>query len=90
MYVLEFTEQATEDLKGLKRSDSSAYKKARKLLEELIEHPRTGTGKPQMKKYDLAGLYSRRISHKHRLVYRINDAIVTVLVLSAAGHYGDR
>ena len=73
MYMLEFTEQAIDDLRLLKRSEPSAYKKAQKLLSELMEHPRTGTGKPEMKKYDLAGLYSRLISQKHRLVYQIRD-----------------
>ena len=39
----------------LKRSEPSAFNKAQKLLLELVEHPRTGTGKPEIKKYDLAG-----------------------------------
>jgi len=34
----------------------------------LKEHPRTGTGQPELLKYDLAGYYSRRINRKHRLV----------------------
>jgi toxin YoeB len=55
-----------------------------------MEHPRTGTGKPEIKKYDLAGLYSRRISQKHRLVYQIKDETVTVIVITAAGHYDDK
>jgi len=55
-----------------------------------MEHPRTGTGKPEMKKYNLAALYSRRISQKHRLVYQIRDETVTVIVITAAGHYNDK
>ena len=50
MYTLEFTEQALDDLKLLKRSEPSAFKKAQKLLLELMEHPRTGIGKPEIKK----------------------------------------
>jgi toxin YoeB len=90
IYTLEFTEQAIDDIKLLKRSEPSAFKKAQKLLLELMEHPRTGTGKPEIKKYDLAGLYSRRISQKHRLVYQIKDETVTVIVITAAGHYDDK
>lgn len=90
MYTLEFTEQAIDDLSLLKRSEPPAYKKAQKLLTELMEHPRTGTGKPEMKKYNLAGLYSRRISQKHRLVYQIRDEAVIILVVTAAGHYNDK
>jgi toxin YoeB len=36
------------------------------------------------------GRWSRRISQKHRLVYRIFDTEVLVLVLSAYGHYDDK
>ena len=41
-----------------------------------------------MYRYD-GNVYSRRISHEHRLVYRIYDEVieVLVLVLSAFGHY---
>jgi toxin YoeB len=90
MYTLEFTQQAIEDLKWLKKTEPTAYKKVQKLLLELIEHPRTGTGKPELKRYDLSGFYSRRITQKHRLVYQIVDENITVLVLSASGHYGDK
>lgn len=90
MYILEFTNQAVEDLKWLKKTDQNAYNKVQKLLLELIEHPTTGTGKPELKKYNLSGFYSRRITQKHRLVYQINGEMISVLVLSAAGHYGDK
>ncbi len=38
MYSLAFTSQAIEDLKWLKKTDQSAYKKVQKLLLELIDH----------------------------------------------------
>ena len=57
------------------------------LLEELIEHPYTGTGRPEPLTADKKGQWSRRISQKHRLIYQVNDTIVTVHVLSAFGHY---
>ena len=50
-------------------------------------HPRTGTGQVEpLKGYD-GNVYSRRITHEHRLVYRIYDEVIEVLVLSAFGHY---
>ncbi|MBR3734156.1 MAG: type II toxin-antitoxin system YoeB family toxin, partial [Bacteroidaceae bacterium] len=36
------------------------------------------------------GMWSRHISKKHRLVYRIFDDSVLVLVLRAYGHYNDK
>ena len=47
MYTLEFAPQALEDLSKLKKSEPAAFKKAGKLLVELQEHPKTGTGKPE-------------------------------------------
>ena len=85
-----FFPKSQKDLQALKKSEPQAFKKARLLIEELAEHPKTGTGKPQLKKYDLAGFYSRRISHKHRLVYQILEEKVIVLVLTVQGHYNDR
>jgi len=54
-------------------------------LEELAEHPFTGTGKPEPLKHDLSGMWSRRINGEHRLVYEIEDD--TVFFYSAKGHY---
>ena len=90
MYSLEFTDIAEKDIIALKRSDTQAYKKIEKLLIELMEHPTTGTGKPKPLGEDRLGQWSRRISQKHRLVYEIYEKRVTVLILSAHGHYGDK
>ena len=90
MYTLIFSDKATEDLGILKKSEPRAYKKAQSLIEELMVHPRTGTGKPLRKRHDLAGYYARKITEKHRLVYSVHDKTVTVDIVSARGHYGDK
>jgi len=90
-YTLEFSKIALEDIKKHKKSgDKSTLKKIQKLLNELMEHPTTGTGQPEMLKHNFQGLYSRRINKKHRLVYSIKVEIITVYVLSAHSHYGDK
>jgi len=60
------------------------------LLKELESNPKTGTGRPEQLKHYEIPTWSRRISGEHRLVYRVQDDIVTVLVLSAYGHYSDK
>ena len=89
-YTLEFDEQALKDIQLLKKSEKQAYNKLLKLLDELSEHPTTGTGKPEVLKFGLSGLYSRRITQKHRLVYRIDNEKIIVLIISALGHYSDK
>lgn len=90
-YVLELSESALEDIEKHKKSGNlPVLKKLERLFKELREHPKTGTGKPEQLKGELEGLYSRRIDKKHRLIYAIKEEIVTVLVLSAWSHYGDK
>ena len=89
-YNVLVTKEAQNDLKKLLQSEQQAYKKALKLIAELYEHPRTGTGKPEQLTGNRSGQWSRRISNKHRLVYEIHDNEVVVLVLTAYGHYGDK
>ena len=87
LYVIVFSEDARRDLKELQRRAPQAIRKLSALLDELREHPRTGTGQVEvLKGYD-GTVYSRRITKEHRLVYRIDDDVVEVLVLSAFGHY---
>jgi len=90
MYRIEFSDQAIKDALKLKKSEQQAYKKLEKLLQELKEHPYSGTGLPEPLKYKRSGQWSRRISKKHRLVYSVNDEKITVLVISAWGHYDDK
>ena len=85
-YILRFSEQAKEDIRNHKKSGNKAVvNKITLLLEELTEHPFVGTGKPELLKYELAGLWSRRINQEHRLVYQVFDDVVDIL--SAKGHY---
>ena len=90
MYRITFSPEAEADLGKLKRSEPSCFKKAVKLLNELVEHPMTGTGHPEPLKGNPENRWSRQISKKHRLVYRIFESEVYVDVLSAYGHYDDK
>ncbi len=90
MYEIIYSPQAIEDLLRLQRSDPAAYKKVGKFIEELKEHPKTGTGHPEQLKGDRAGQWSRTITKKHRLIYEIIEKTVHVDILSAYGHYDDK
>ena len=82
MYKIDYTEQAKEDLAKLKRNEPKAFMKARKFLNELMEHPYVGTGHPEPLRGDR--------TKKHRLVYEVHDNEVYVLVVAAYGHYDDK
>ncbi len=87
-YELEFTQEALDDIKKHKKNGNKPLlKKLEKLLLELKQHPFTGTGQVEMLKHYQEETWSRRINNEHRLVYRIKDDVIIVLVLSAYGHY---
>jgi toxin YoeB len=90
MYKLDYTDRALQDMQRLKREEPQAFKKLGKLLDELMDHPKVGTGHPEPLSGDRAGQWSRHITKKHRLIYTINDNEVVVLVLTTYGHYGDK
>lgn len=89
-YSVQLSPDAANDLARLRKSEPKAFEKAVGLLDELREHPRTGAGKPEPLSGDRSGQWSRRIIRKHRMVYSIEDEIVSVFVLSAYGHYDDK
>ncbi|MGM9826169.1 MAG: Txe/YoeB family addiction module toxin [Paludibacteraceae bacterium] len=89
-YTIQYKEQALRDAMRLQKSEPMAYRKLQNLIEELKEHPCSGTGKPERLRGEGEGLWSRRITSKHRLVYRVYAQEVVVLVLSAYGHYDDK
>ena len=87
-YIIKLEQKAVQDIADLKKSgQKAALNKLEKLFLELVEHPRTGTGQVEALKGNLSGYWSRRIDKYNRLVYAIEEEIVTVLVISAKGHY---
>ncbi len=88
MYQVDFTDSAKKDLeKHYKSGNKSLNNKIIKIVKELSIHPYTGTGKPEALKYELSGFWSRRLNKEHRIIYKVDDHIVTVTVISAMGHY---
>ena len=89
-YQIHYLVSAERGLLQLYKSEPKAYQKALKLIAELRDHPRTGTGHPEQLRGDRSNQWSRRITQRHRLVYEIHDTEVVVLVLTAYGHYEDK
>ena len=89
-YRVIITPEADEDLAKLAKNEPKVFLKAQRFMEELREHPKTGTGHPEPLKGKPEGRWSRELTKKHRLVYRIFNEEVLVLVLSSYGHYNDK
>ena len=83
--------QAQKDRDYWKKSGNKAImERISALFKYIMEHPYTGIGTPEPLKYDLAGKWSRRINAEHRLIYSVNENIITVYVFSMRYHYSKK
>ena len=83
---LDFSDQAMEDIAYHKKSgNKTILKKLFILLDEIADHPFTGTGKLEDLKYNLSGKWSRRINLEHRLVYEVFESYI--IIHSLKDHY---
>jgi len=85
-----YSPKAQRDIEFWKKSgNKSIMKKITVLIEDIIDHPYEGLGKPEALKYDLQGFWSRRIDREHRIIYQItNENTIEILnILSLKGHY---
>ena len=90
MRSLIFEGSTWEEYEKLREKDKVLHKNLRKILKQLLrdEDPAEGYGKPEKLKHSLAGLWSRRISQKDRLIYTFDED--TIHIFAIGGHYGDK
>ena len=70
----------------LRQKDQKLHKILRKQIKEMLrDDPCTGTGKPEALKHKLSGFWSRRISHKDRVVYKFDE--ISLYIFAIGGHY---
>lgn len=80
-----FHPEFREDLRYWVETDRRTALKALDLVEAVLRDPFTGIGKPEPLKYLGAGVWSRRLTQEHRVVYRVSDDRVDFL--QARYHY---
>jgi toxin YoeB len=80
-----FSPNSWEDYISWQTEDKKILKKINLLINEIQRTPYEGYGKPEPLKYDLAGLWSRRIDREHRLVYQVTGN--ELLIYSCRYHY---
>lgn len=68
-----FTGRAWEQYLSWQAEDQKVLIKINGLIKECSRTPFTGSAKPEPLRGDLKGWWSRRITHEHRLVYRMTD-----------------
>ena len=85
MRRIAFLPTAFDDLNQWATSDRKVYAGIVRLIKDIDREPFVGIGKPEPLKHELAGLWSRRITDEHRLVYKVTEE--EIIVVSCRFHY---
>jgi len=81
-----FQPELIEDLRYWVETDRKLAKRAFDLIEAILREPYEGIGKPEPLKYLAPGVWSRRLTQEHRIVYLVRDNRIDFL--QARYHYG--
>jgi toxin YoeB len=85
------TPQAKDDLISMfQRQQHKLIHEIENLLKEIWIAPLRGTGKPKTLQGNLAGWMSRRITDKHRLVYKLDIPSQILHIYRCYEHYDDK
>jgi toxin YoeB len=74
-----FQPEFREDLRHWVQTDRRVALRVLELVEAVMRDPFQGIGKPEPLKYLAPGVWSRRITQEHRLVYLVRDERVDFL-----------
>ena len=80
-----FQREFLEDLRHWVATDRRTALRCLDLVEATLRDPFTGLGKPEGLKHLGSGLWSRRLTQEHRLVYLVRDEQIDFL--QARYHY---
>ncbi len=80
-----FVPKAFENFNHWAIENKKIYARLIELIKDIQRNPFSGIGKPEPLKHELKGLWSRRITDEHRLVYKVDDK--EVLIISCKFHY---
>ena len=80
-----FQSEFIEDLRYWVETDRKLALRAFDLVEAILRDPFTGVGKPEPLKYLAPGVWSRRLTQEHRIVYLVRDERIDFL--QARYHY---
>ncbi len=83
-----FTPQAFEDFTSWVNENKKVFFKISELIEETRRNPFEGKGKPEALKHEFKGMWSRRITDEHRMIYKVTHD--TIEFYSFRDHYGDK
>ena len=85
MRNISFLPKAFDDFVQWTNENPKIYARIGELIKDIQRNPFTGIGKPEPLKHKLKGLWSRRITGEHRLIYQVRDE--EIIIVQCRFHY---
>lgn len=86
MRSIVFEGNTWQQYEDLRTKDNVLHKNLCKILKEMQRSdPASGSAKPEKLKYELSGLWSRRLSQYDRLIYKFDEDYIHIFAIG--GHY---
>ena len=83
--TITFSSDAWADYVRWQAEDRKVAKRINELVKDIQRNGNEGIGKPEPLRHEFSGYWSRRITHEHRLIYKITDG--GVYLVACRYHY---
>ena len=77
--------EAWEEYAQWQKQDKKMVKKINEIIKDIKRNGNEGIGKLELLKHELSRYWSRRITDKHRFIYKLTET--SIVVIACANHY---
>ena len=77
--------EAWEEYVQWQKQDKKMVKKINEIIKDIKRNGNEGIGKLELLKHELSRYWSRRITDKHRFIYKLTET--SIVVITCANHY---
>ena len=82
---ISWNNKAWEEYVKWQSEDKKVVKKINELIKDIERNGNEGIGKPEPLKHEFSGFWSRRITDKHRFIYKVTEE--EIIIIACVNHY---
>ncbi len=82
---INWNSEAWKEYVDWQSKDKKIIKKINEIIKDIQRNGNEGIGKAEPLKHELSGYWSRRITDKHRFIYKLTEN--EVIIIGCANHY---